>query len=74
MDRYIRYWEIFYWNNAKDLTNTADIFEQFFDGDIVQEILNDTSHYTQHFKNSMGSVVYMCSRVNELQCDSGRSM
>ena len=55
------------------MTNTADIFEQFFDWDIVLEILNETSHYTQNFKYSVGCVVCMCSRVNELQCDS-RSM
>jgi hypothetical protein len=73
MDKYIRYWAFFYWNNAKDLSNTANIFEQFFDGDIVLEILNETSHYIQHFKYCKGCVVYMCSRVNELQCDS-RSM
>lgn len=66
--------KFFYWNNAKDLTNTADVFEQFFDGDIVLEILNETNHYAQYFKYSMGYVVYMCSRVNELRCDSRSSM
>jgi hypothetical protein len=43
-------------NNSKDLTDTVDIFEQLSDGDVVEEILNETNHSTQHFKNSRGIV------------------
>jgi len=31
-------------DSAKGLTNTVDTFEQFFDKDIVQKIVNEPNH------------------------------
>jgi hypothetical protein len=43
-------------DNAKDLTNTVDIFEQFFDEDIVEKIVIETSFYAGQFKNSRANM------------------
>jgi hypothetical protein len=79
MDNYIRNREIFTWINepqdsAKDLTNIVDIFEQFFDKDIIQEIASETSCYAQQLKYSRGSIFSKLSRQWVVIDDSRRNM
>jgi hypothetical protein len=54
-------------DSAKGLTNAVDIFEQFFNKDIVQKIVTETNHYAEQFKNSSGNIFSRKSRVNEWQ-------
>jgi hypothetical protein len=54
-------------NSAKGLTNAVDIFEQFFDTDIVQKIVTETNYYAEQFKNSRGEIFSKRSKVKEWQ-------
>jgi len=37
-------------DNVNSLTNAADMFEQFFAKEIVQEIVTETNRYAKQFK------------------------
>jgi hypothetical protein len=72
MGNYVRRQEIFSGisgpqDSARGLTNAADIFQQFFDEDIIQKIVTETNCYTEHFKNSRGNIFSRRLRVNEWQ-------
>jgi len=43
-------------NSVKGLANAVDIFEQFFDKDIMQKIVTVTKCYAEQFKNSRGNI------------------
>jgi urocanate hydratase len=53
--------------SAKGLANAVDIFEQLFDKDIVQKIVTETCHCTEHFKNSRGNIFSKRLRASEWQ-------
>jgi hypothetical protein len=54
-------------DSAKGLTDAVDIFEQFFDKDIVQKVATEGNCYAEPFKNSRGNIFSKCSRVNKWQ-------
>jgi hypothetical protein len=39
-------------NSMQDVTDIVDIFKLFFDKDLVQKIVDETSHYAQQLKSS----------------------
>lgn len=49
---------------AKVLANAIDIFEQFFDNDIVQRTVTETNRYAEQFQNLMGNIFSKWSRVS----------
>jgi hypothetical protein len=61
MDKCIGHWEPFRGikgphDSVAGLTYAVDIFEQFFDKDIVQKIVTKTKCYAEQFKNSRGNI------------------
>jgi hypothetical protein len=54
-------------DSAKGLNNAVDIFEQFFDEDIIHKFVTETNRYAEQFKNSRGNIFSRRSRVNEWQ-------
>jgi hypothetical protein len=54
-------------DSAKGLANPVDIFEQFFDKDIVQKIVTETSRNAEQFKNSRGNIFSKHWRGSEWQ-------
>jgi hypothetical protein len=54
-------------DSAKGLANPVDIFEQFFDTDIIQTIVTETNRYAKQFKNTRDNIFSKRSRVNEWQ-------
>jgi len=54
-------------DTAKGLANPVDIFEQFFDNDIVQKIVTETCRNTEQFKNSRGYIFSKQWRGSEWQ-------
>jgi hypothetical protein len=54
-------------DSAEGLTNAVDIFEQFFDEDIIQKTVTETNCYAEQFKNLRDNIFSRRLRVNEWQ-------
>jgi len=44
-------------DSAKGLANDVDIYEQFFDKDILQKIVTEICRNAEQFKNSRGNIL-----------------
>jgi hypothetical protein len=61
-------------DSAKGLANTVDIFEQFFDKDIVQKIVTETCCNAEHLKNSRDNIFSKWLRGSEWQSLTAEEM
>jgi hypothetical protein len=50
---------------AKGLTNAVDIFEEFFDKNIVERIVTETNRYAEQFKNVWDTIFSKWSTVSK---------